>query len=327
MTVRAFFQAAKIEDFQSPYDTIHLKVFYPVHMSRGKVERNRELLPVDLEKAPFPVVIFFNGFNCDAQQYQWLAVKLAERGLVVILFNWIAEIIPGIISLTPGVDFEKSKSTIYRTVPTASALPTLLAKVEQLQSEGILAGMLDLQRIILGGHSGGGRVAIENADPHFFPQVAASFGYGVHTMATLSLGYKADTILPLPESLPLLLMGGTCDGVIANNSDRYGVSPGNTTTPVIRTFQEAMTGGRNDSYLVLLDGANHFSIVDQPDSTLDTLLLDFPATQPQESFRLLMAEIISLFIDTHVRHQPEASQSLEQLLNTANPLIKSFERK
>ncbi|MBN3944182.1 MAG: dienelactone hydrolase [Nostoc sp.] len=327
MTVRAFFQAAKIEGFQSPYDTIHLKIFYPAQISRRNVERNRGILPVDLEKAPFPVVIFFNGFNCDAQQYQWLAVKLAERGLVVILFNWIAEIIPGVISLNPGVDFEKMKPTIYRTVPTALALPTLLAKVEQLQFEGILAGMLDLQRIILGGHSAGGRVALENADPHFFPQVAASFGYGLHTMGTLLLGYEAGTILPLPDSLPLLLMGGTCDGVIAYSSDRYGVSPGNTTTSVIRTFQEAITGGRNDSYLVLLEGANHFSIVDRPDSTLDTLLLDFPATQPQESFRLLMGEIISLFIDTHVRHQPEASQSLEQLLNTANPLIKSFERK
>ncbi|MBD2529602.1 dienelactone hydrolase [Nostoc flagelliforme FACHB-838] len=326
MTVRAFFQAAKVEGFQPPYDTIHLKIFYPAQISRRKVQTNREI-PVDLEKAPFPVVIFFNGINCDAQQYQWLAVKLAERGLVVILFNWIAEAIPGIISLTPGVDFEKEKPTIYRTVPTASALPTLLAKVEQLQSEGILAGMLDLQRIILGGHSAGGRVAIENADPHFFPQVAASFSYGSHTMGTLLLGYEAGTILPLPDSVPLLLIGGTCDGVIANNSDRYGITPGNATAPVIRTFQEAITGGRNDSYLVLLDGANHFSIVDPLDSTLDTPLLDFPATQPQESFRLLMGEIISLFIDTHVRHQPEASQSLEQLLNTANPLIKSFERK
>ena len=76
-----------------------------------------------------------------------------------------------------------------------------------------------------------------------------------------------------------------------------------------------------------MEGANHFSIVDRLDSTLDTPLLDFPATQPQESFHLLMGEITSLFIDTHVRHQPEASQLLEQLLNTANPLIKSFERK
>lgn len=139
----------------------------------------------------------------------------------MILFNWIAEIIPGIISLNPGVDFQKMKPTIYRSVSTALALPTLLTKVEQLQSEGILAGMLDLQRIVLGGHSAGGRVAIENADPHFFPQVAASFGYGLHTMATLLLGYEAGTILPLPDFLPLLLMGGTCDGVIAYSSSLW----------------------------------------------------------------------------------------------------------
>lgn len=76
-----------------------------------------------------------------------------------------------------------------------------------------------------------------------------------------------------------------------------------------------------------MEGANHFSIVDRLDSTVDIPLLDFPATQPQETFRLLMGEIISLFIDTHVRHQSEASLLLEQLLSTANPLIKSFERK
>ncbi|MBN3959027.1 hypothetical protein [Nostoc sp. NMS8] len=90
-------------------------------------------------------------------------------------------------------------------------------------------------------------------------------------MATLSLWYVAATILSLPDFLPLLLMGGTCDRVIANNSDRYSVNYRNATTSVIRTFQAV--------------------------------------------------------IDTHVRHQSEASQLLEQLLSAANPLIKSFERK
>ncbi len=327
MTVRAFFQAAKVEGAQSPYDTIHLKILYPAEIPESQLEKSMGIEPANPKKAPFPVVIFFNGYNCDAQQYQWLAVKLAESGLVVVLFNWIAENLPGVISITPGVDFEKMKPAIYGTAATALALPALLAKLEHLQNQGVLAGMLDLQRLILGGHSAGGFVSLTNADPRFFPGVAASFAYGASSRGLLFLGYEPGTILSLPDSLPLLLMGGTCDGVIANNSDRYGINPGNATTAVIRTFQEAITGGRNDSYLVLLDGANHFSIVDQLDSTLDTPLLDFPATQPQETFRLLMGKIISLFIDTHVRHQPEASQLLEQLLSAANPLIKSFERK
>lgn len=326
MTVRAFFEAAKVEGVESPYDTIHLKILYPAQIS-DQLEKSTGIEPANPENAPFPVVILFNGFNCDAQQYQWLAVKLAERGLVVVLFNWITESLPGVISLTPGIDLEKMKPTIYRTAPTASALPALLAKLEQLQNKGILAGMLDLQRIILGGHSAGGIVSIENADPRFFPGVAASFAYGATSRGLLRMGYEPGTILALPDSLPMLLMGGTRDGFMVKSSELYGVSPGDATTPVIRTFQEAITGGRNDTYLVILEGANHFSIVDEPDSTIVKSSLDLKATQSQENLRLLMSKIISLFIDTYVRHQPEASQLLEQLLNTANPLIKSFERK
>ena len=326
MTVRAFFEAAKVEGVQSPYDTIHLKILYPAQIP-DQLEKSTGIEPANPENAPFPVVILFNGFNCDAQQYQWLAVKLAERGLVVVLFNWITESLPGVISLTPGIDLEKMKPTIYRTAPTASALPALLAKLEQLQNQGILAGILDLQRIILGGHSAGGIVSIENADPRFFPEVVASFAYGATSRGLLRIGYEPGTILALPDSLPLLLMGGTRDGFMLNSSELYGVSPGDATTPVIRTFQEAIAGGRDDTYLVILEGANHFSIVDQPDSTTVGPSLDLEATQSQENLRLLMSEIIGLFIDTYVRHQPEASQLLEQLLNTANPLIKSFERK
>jgi dienelactone hydrolase len=327
MLIRAFFAAAKVENTESPYDTIHLKIFYPARMSGSELETNLGVVSVDSEKAPFPVVIFFNGINCDAQQYQWLAIKLAELGMVVVLFNWVAENLPGFISITPGIDAEKWKPEFYRNFPTASALPTLLQKLAELQSHGILAGLLDLQKIILGGHSAGGRVAIENADPQFFPQVVAAFGYGVHTAAPLMAGYKPATIMALPDALPLLIMGGTCDGVIANSSHRYGVNQGNPTTPVIRTFQEAISGGRNDSYLLILEGANHFSMTNSFDSATGRPFLDFPATQPQEEFQLLMAEIIGLFINAHVRQEAQAALKLEKLRNTSHVFINSFEVK
>jgi hypothetical protein len=327
MTVRAFFQAAKVDNAQSPYDTILLKILYPAKMSGSHLEKDMGIVAADPQMAPFPVVIFFNGVNCEAHSYQWLAVKLAERGLVVVTFNWVGENLPGIVSLTPGVDITAWKPEIYGTAPTASALPTLLTKLEKLQAEGILAGMLNLEQIVLGGHSAGGRVAIENASPQFFPQVVASFAYAAHTMGTIMLGYKPGTILPLPDSLPMLLIGGTYDGVIANSSDRYGISSGDATTSVTRTFQEAISGGRNDSYLVFIEGANHFTFVEPFDFTTGRAFLDFPATQPAEPSRLLMADMIGLFIDAHVRHQPEASTALNQLLNTANPLIQSWKCK
>jgi dienelactone hydrolase len=327
MSVRALFYAAKVEEASSPYDTIHLKVFYPAQMSESAQEQDMGIVPANVQLAPFKVVIFFNGFNCGPELYQWLAVKLAERGQVIVTFSWVAQNIPGIVALTPGVDIKNLAPNIYGTAPTASALPTLLAALERLQSEGVLAGLLDLQHVILGGHSAGGRVAIESAEPKFFPQVAGAFAYGAHTAGTMQLGYESGRILPLPDSLPLMLIGGTCDGVIANSSARYGVTWEKPTTPLVRTFREAIAGGRGDSYLLLLEGANHFSITYPFDSTTARPFLDFPATQPEEKFRDLVTETIALFINAHISHQATALESLNQLLASNNPLIASFERK
>ncbi|WP_287527529.1 dienelactone hydrolase [Okeania sp. SIO2C2] len=247
--------------------------------------------------------------------------------MVVVTFAWVAENFPGIFSMTPGVDIAMLAPDTYGTAPTASALPAILKELDRINSDGILAGMLDLKKIILGGHSAGGMVAIESASPNFFSQVVAAFGYAVHTAAGTMMGYEAATILPLPDLLPLLLIGGTCDGVIANSSHRYGTVWEEATTPVERTFHEAISGGRNDSYLMLVEGANHFSFAYPFDSTTGRPFLDFPATQPEDEIRSLMAETIGLFIDAHVRQQSTAFDKLKELLNDGHPLIKSLERK
>ncbi|BAY96378.1 hypothetical protein NIES37_03100 [Tolypothrix tenuis PCC 7101] len=327
MSVRAFFHATKVEDAFPPYDTIHLKVFYPGQMSGSNQEQDMGIVPADSQLAPFKVVIFFNGINCGPEIYQWLAVKLAERGLVVVTFSWVAQNLPGMVSLTPGVDIKMLTPNTYGSGPTAWALSTLLSELERLQSEGVLAGLLDLQHIILGGHSAGGRVAIESANPQFVPQVVASFAYGAHTAAGVQIGYPSGTILPLPNAVPLMLIGGTCDGVIFQSSNRYGINWEYPTTPIVRTFKEAISSHRGDNYLLLLEGANHFSIAYPFDSTTGTPYLDFPATQPEEQLRNVIAEMIGLFIDAHVCHQQTALETLNQHLVSHHPLISLFERK
>ncbi len=278
MIVRAFYRATTIDvdNVKPPYNTVHLKVFYPAQLSGNDLEHNQGIVPADSKLAPFPVVILFNGANCSPEVYQWLAVSLAERGLVTVTFAWVGDIFPGIIGLTPGLDISMLAPDKYGTAPTALALPSLLAELERINKDSLLAGLLDLEKIILGGHSAGGRIAIENASPRFFPQVVASFGYGVHTAAGTMLGYEPATILPLPDALPLLLMGGTCDGVIANSGNRYDTVWEKATTPVSRTFAEAISGGRDDSYLLLIEGGNHFTFTTPFNSITGRPFLDFP---------------------------------------------------
>ena len=326
MTVRAFWRAAKVEGAEPPYDTIHFKVLYPAQVSDR--QQPFVLYPPDRAKAPFPVVIFFSGANCDSLMYQWLAVKLVERGLVVILFDLVLDTNPpGNISLSPGIDMAAWTPDLYGTIPSALALPSLLSELENLQSEGLLANMLALDQVVLGGHSAGGRLALENAEQHFFSQVAAAFAYGTSSAAFVQLGYAPGTILPLPDSVPMFLMGGSCDGVMAYMSEKWnGINPGDSTTSLIRTFREAISGGRDNCYLLILEGANHFSIADPVDLTTRSSF-DFPATQPEAQLRSLMAEMIGLFIDAEVRQQAEASAQFKQLLETENPLIASYQLK
>jgi hypothetical protein len=326
MTIRAFWKAIKVENAQPPYDTIQLKVFYPASTSDNQQTFSSN--QADQAKAPFPVVIFFSGVNCNLTMYEWLALELGSRGLIIVLFNWLAENIPGSVSLTPGVDLAAFSPDVYGTIPSALALPSLLTELEQLNTVGILANLLDLQKIVLGGHSAGGRVALENANSQFFSQVAAAFSYVAHTAAPIQIGYDPNTILSLPSSVPMLLIGGTHDGVIANNSSMYGINAWETpATPVIRTFKEAISREQGDCYLVLLEGANHFSLVDRLDSTLQVAALDYPPTQPQAQIRSIIGSVVGLFIDLHVRQQSRASSQLERLLEDNNSLVASFECK
>ena len=327
MTIRALFRAAAVQGVAAPYNTLHLKVFYPGQISKNDPTQNLGVVPADVSQAPFPIVIFFNGINCGAELYQWLAVTLAERGFVVVTFNWVAENSPGMVAITPGVDLAMMAPARYGTGPSATALPTIIRELEHLQTEGVLAGLLDLKRMILGGHSAGGRVAIENANPTFFPNVVATFAYGGHAAAAVQLGYEAGQILPLPDQVPMLLMGGTRDGVIVNSSHRYGITWDQAQTPVVRTFQEAIAGGRNDSYLCIVEGANHFSIADGVDGTTGFPFLDYPETQPAAVVRSLLADTIGLFIDAHGRGKEGAIATLNQLPVTHQSLIVQWDRK
>lgn len=328
--IRAFFRAVKVKTAVSPHDTITLKIYYPAAPTGDEMERMTGVVAANASQAPFPVIIMMPGINVGPEAYRWLAVNLAEKGCVVVTYLWVAEEMPGYISVTPGVDIAAVRPGNYGTTPTCPALQPILDELANTQqathNTTPLKGMLDLDRIILGGHSAGGTMALQSVHADWFPQIKGVFTYGAHLMASTMLGYEAGTVLPMLGKRPLLLLGGSRDGVIEASTQRYGINAG-PTTALERTFAESVQGGDNDSYLVILEGANHFSLVHPIDETTGRPFLDHPTTQPDEQIRNEITTLITFFIDAHVRGKPRAKIGLKQQLSSGNPLIAKSEIK
>ena len=295
--VRAFFTAATVPGEPEPWNNLQLKVYYPSAFGGSADERNMGFIPAAKPDQPYPVVIFMPGSNCHPEVYGWLAKGLCDLGLVCITFSWIKEDMPGFVSLSPGFDLRYLTPDSFGQAPSCSSLPTLLSAVEKLNREGLLAGLLDTNKIILGGHSAGGNAVLLNSNREWFPQLAGGFSYAAHTGASTQIGFPEDTLLPVSGDMPMLIMGGEQDGVIAASANRYGDREDSTPTERIgRTFDDALNSDRSDSHLLLIKGANHFCFAHPYDGSTGRPFLDWPAQGSEDELRNLMLGAIKTFI-------------------------------
>jgi hypothetical protein len=242
-----------------------------------------------------PVVIFFNGINVGIESYHWLAVKLAEANIVTVMYTHVAETLPNVIGLTPSIDLSKVKPDTYGSGATCPAIQPILDSLAQLNGDekSPLCGAMDLNNVILGGHSAGGTVALQNGQ--FFEQVKAAFSYAGHTMASTILGFEAGTVLNV-GSKSVMLMRGDRDGVINASRVRYGTTE-QSQDPVEKTFDEACQPSEGEeAFDVLLQGANHFSIAHPLDETTGRFFLDMEMTRPAEEIRNQIAGLVLAFI-------------------------------
>jgi len=300
--IRALFHATTLPNASAPYNVLHLKVYYPAAPTNSDAERMSGVIPADKTSAPMPVVIFFNGINVGIESYHWLAVKLAEANIVTVMYTHVAETLPGVIGLTPAIDLSKVKPETYGSGATCPAIQPILDSLMQLNNDekSPLYQALDLNSIILGGHSAGGTVALQNAQ--FFEQVKAVFAYAGHTMASTMLGFAPGTVLNI-GSKSVMLMRGDRDGVIAASRVRYGAAE-QSPDPVETTFDEAcQPSAGEEAYDVLLQGANHFAITHPLDETTGRFFLDMEMTRPEDEIRNEIAGLVKSFIDKHVRGQ------------------------
>lgn len=321
--VRALHRAVRLPG-KAPYDTMHARVYYPGRLTGSPAERDWGVIEADGDAGPFPVVIFLPGYNVGPESYRWLAQSLADHGYVFVTFSYVGETYPGQIGLTPGIDPERCGPGGFGQAPPSTAIGPLLDELGKLQCEGVLAGLLDLESVVVGGHSTGGAVALQSAALRYFSSLCAAFSYGGHAGARAGYGWPEGAMMPLPGEVPILLMGGERDGVLAAISHRYG-APNDAFGPIRRTFEEAIPGGRGDAHMFLIAGANHFAFVHPDDPTSGRSFLDHRATAPGEVLRGFFVEVISAFVDAYVHEDSEVVEQLEQL--AGHPLVQHAARR
>ena len=326
--VRAIYRSTAVAGFNAPYDNLALKIYYPCQYSDSFDERNTGFIPADPARAPFPVIIIMPGINLSHEAYAWLAKRLAESGLVVVTYSWVTMELGDMISISPGVALDQLTREHYGKKPSCPAIAAVLSELKHVQEKSVLAGLLDLDRVILGGHSAGGTMALLNARPEWFASVRGAFSYAAHTAANVQLGWEEDSIMPLSGDLPLLIIGGSRDGVIASSSHRYGdESDSSPTERVERTFHEGISGTRNDRYLLIVEGANHFSLAWPKDSSTGRPFLDGKVKGSGKQIRKYLAGVITSFCEYVFSGDAGSAEALQGLCSTDHPLVRLVEHK
>lgn len=313
MLVRTLRTATRVPGTEAPYDTVHLAVRYPALPPRDDVERMSGRLGADVTGAPYPVVVLVSGVNCPADAYRWLAFRLVEAGFVVVGYDWVGQLFPGEHGLTPGVDIVAAGPDHYGERPTTPALAPVLEAVAALDDAGQLAGLLDLDRVGVFGHSAGGTVLLQSARPAWFPQVRAVVTYGAHTMASQMIGYPPNTLLPAPVEAPTMLLAGTDDGVVAASAIRYGEQAGASGhDPVERTWREALPS-TTESWLVHLAGAGHMLASHPEDPSTARGFLETPTDADPDRLRVVLGDVVATFMSAHLTGSATAKAALEDL--------------
>ena len=146
--------------------------------------------------------------------------------------------------------------------------------------------------------------------------------YGAHAAASTVLGYEDGTILSLPTAVPLLLMAGTRDGVIAGSAHRYGDEPGDPLERVRATFDAGIASDRGDCFLIEIEGGNHFSCAYPRSGTTGRGFLDWDETADGAAIRDCIANVLQAFVRFATGQDATSMDSLE-----SNPLTAAVKRR
>lgn len=304
--VRSLWWACRVPGLKEPFDTAHLRIFYPARATGSDTERLTGVVAADADQGPFPVVVLLPGINVPADSYRWLAVLLAARGFVTVTPELVGELFAGNHGVTPGIDLEACGPASYGTRATTPLIGAVLGALTELAPASPLAGLLDTTRVVVGGHSAGGTVALQSAA--HVPGLRGVFTYGAHTLVATALGHPPGTVLPVGGGTPVLLMSGEHDGVISASADRYGPQAAAGDDPVARTFHDALADAEGAHAWVKVAAAGHFAICDPVDPTSARGFLETSRT-PESDARALIGALATAFCTAALPARPSRADT------------------
>jgi dienelactone hydrolase len=229
-----------------------------------------------------PTVVFLQGADVERIHYREWASRLAAFGYLVVV-----------------PDHERTVAFITGLYPEVGLVDAAIAAVraEGDRPGSAIEGRVDPDRSAIAGHSLGGVAGLEAVAGECSALLCTSGTYtrpdSLRAIATYGTNRKPPGFGSIPETdndgLPLLLVQGAADGA---------VDPGDTLT----TWQQVLDPPKS---LLLVDGANHYSITNRQDPP-GALPESSPATLDQAAGIDLLATWMGRFLDAHVRGDPAA---------------------
>jgi hypothetical protein len=163
-------------------------------------------LPIDATHGPYPVVVFVHGTASWRTQSLTQMTHWASRGFIVVSSDHLGLWLADSLALACG----GSMNPQNLSGDTDKVLAALANPTGEL---AFLAGLVDIDRVAISGHSAGGNAAANQTNKP-----------GVRVSIPMASGQAVQSTALLESSL---LMGGLADGVVAFSSTQngYGGSP------------------------------------------------------------------------------------------------------
>lgn len=268
-----------------PTDRIQFTLDYSF---KGAKEQRQAILFVPQRAEKVPLVVFINGGSIDGDRYDWLGSMLSSNGFGAAIIQ------------------QDGNSGVDRMLWLDAVLARL--SEEQFRSK------VDLDKVILGGHSFGGLcvLCINSAESCPIPHVGGPMPSNVIGSFTLNSHMQPPNSPqfedPVSIEKPVMMLLGTNDAY-SRQTD-------------VETTYGRLTG-KGPFFLVSIAGANHFQSVDCLDATKDNYSKDGKANLSHREAADRIGKAVLTYVQWLTSGSSEKHEAMDALNQVPQVLVRS----